>query len=200
MDVESDAMFVQGYASQPARNYVKFHPKWVRNNFLSKQEGKEVGEYRDYIIIIAPGLPNSEMDREVQEKDKQEYREEWRAYQEGREHRISGTPLELLPGMPKQRADSLKAIYIYTIEQLAELSEPGMHKVGMGAVELKNKAQAFLQKNSAEVAGLKAALAQRDETIKAQQQQLAALDERLKALEVKPARRGRPPKQPEVTQ
>ena len=41
------------------------------------------------------------------------------SYQEGREQRISGTPLELLPGLARERVDSLKAVYIHTIEQLA---------------------------------------------------------------------------------
>lgn len=198
MDVESDATFVQGYTSQPSRCRVKFFPEWKRNNFQSEKEGKEIGKYEDRIMILIPGQKDVVV-RPVQDKDKREYPQEWTDYQAGRDQRITGTPIELLPGLPKSRADLLKSLYIYSIEQLADLAEPGMLKLGMGAVELKNKAQAFLQKNSAEVNALKMELQKRDEVIAQQQAQLAAFEERLKALESTP-RRGRPPKQPAITQ
>jgi hypothetical protein len=155
MDVEQDSTALASHQAT-SRNYVKFYPKWVRNNFLSKQEGKEIGEYRDYLMVICPGQPKSEVHREVKEQDKREYAGEWNAYKAGKEQRISGTPIELLPGLDKGRADSLKTVYIYTIEQLAEASEPAMRAIGMGAMELVNRAKAYMQKNTAEVSSLKA--------------------------------------------
>jgi hypothetical protein len=155
MDVEQDSAALASHQAT-SRNYVKFYPKWVRNNFLSKQEGKEIGEYRDYLMVICPGQPKSEVHREVKEQDKREYAGEWNAYKAGKEQRISGTPIELLPGLDKGRADSLKTVYIYTIEQLAEASEPAMRAIGMGAMELVNRAKAYMQKNTAEVSALKA--------------------------------------------
>lgn len=182
MDVESDAVAVASHQSS-ARNYVKFYPKWVRSNFLSEQEGREVGAYQDFVMIICPGQPKSEVHREVQDKDRAEYRSEWEAYKAGKEQRLTGTPIELLPGMDQARADSLKAIYIHTIEQLAQASEPAKQAIGMGANELVQRAAGYLQKNSAEVANLKAENA----SLKAQ---LAALSERLSA----PRKPGRPRK------
>jgi hypothetical protein len=155
MDVQQDSAALASHQAT-SRNYVKFYPKWVRNNFLSKQEGKEIGEYRDYLMVICPGQPKSEVHREVKEQDKREYAGEWNAYKAGKEQRISGTPIELLPGLDKGRADSLKTVYIYTIEQLAEASEPAMRAIGMGAMELVNRAKAYMQKNTAEVSALKA--------------------------------------------
>lgn len=185
MDVESDSVAVSSHQAT-ARNYVKFYPKWVRNNFLSKQEGKEVGDHRDYLMIICPGQPKSEVHREVRDSDKREYRTEWEAYKEGKEQRISGTPVELLPGLDKARADSLKSIYIYTIEQLADVTESAKHAMGMGANDLVNRAKAYLSKNSAEVAQLRQELADKDKA-------LAQLSARLAALEAAP-KRGRPRK------
>lgn len=191
MDVESDAQTVASHQAA-ARNYVKFYPKWKRFNKRSEEEGKEVGEYRDYIMIVCPGQPKSEVQREVQEKDKRDYQTEWKAYKEGKEHRISGTPVDLLPGLEKSRADSLKTIYIYTIEQLADASEPAKHAIGMGANDLVNRAKGYLSKNSAEVAQLRQELAERDKA-------LAELSARLAALESAPRKPGRPRKvQPSV--
>lgn len=188
MDVESDSQAVSSHQAT-TRNYVKFYPKWKRNNFLSNKEGREVGEHRDYVMIICPGQPKSEVHREVREEDKREYRTEWEAYKAGKEQRISGTPVELLPGLDKSRADSLKAIYIYTIEQLADVSESAKHAMGMGANDLVNRAKAYLQKNSAEVVALRQELASRDQAI-------SALNARLAALEAVPEKRkpGRPRK------
>ena len=182
MDVESDSVALASHQAT-ARNYVKFYPKWVRNNFLSKQNGKEEGEYRDFVMIICPGQPKSEVHREVKDQDKREYPNEWAAYKEGKEQRLSGTPVELLPGLDKGRADSLKAIYVYTIEQLAEASEPAKRMIGMGANELVQRAQAYLQKNSAEVTALRQELTKKDQV-------LAELKARLEALEKAPIKRG----------
>ena len=186
MDVDSDASFTNQSTS---RNYVKFYPKWVRNNFKSEQEGKEVGDYRDFVLIICPGQPKSEVHREVRERDRQDYAQEWAAYKAGKEQRLSGTPVELLPGLEASRADSLKTLYIHTIEQLAELSQPAMQRVGMGAVELVQKAKAYLSKNSTEVVALKTELAKRDETIAEMQRQLAEL-----SAAIQPRKPGRPKK------
>lgn len=186
MDVESDSQTVAAHQAT-SRNYVKFYPKWKRFNKRSEEEGKEIGEYRDYVMIVCPGQPKSEVHREVQERDKRDYPNEWKSYKDGKEHRISGTPVELLPGLDKSRADSLKTIYIYTIEQLAEASEPAKHAIGMGANDLVNRAKAYLSKNSAEVSALRQELQEKDKT-------LSELSARLAALEAK-RKPGRPRKE-----
>lgn len=184
-DPDSDSAFAQAQGREP-RNYVKFYRQWVRNNFKSKEQGTEVGEHQDFIIIISPGQPKSEVRRKASDADKMSYRAEWTAYEAGKEHQVSGTPIELLPGIPSGMADALKALYIYTIEQMASLPDIALQKVGMGGNEIRQKAQAFMSKNTAEVSGLKGELQQaRDE--------LAELRERLAAIEAAP-KRGRKPK------
>jgi hypothetical protein len=92
----------------------------------------------------------------------------------------------MLPGLANGLADALKALYIYTIEQMANLPDIALQKVGMGGNELRQRAQAYIEKNSAEVTGLKSQLEQANATI-------AAMNERLAALESAP-KRGRKPK------
>ena len=158
MDIESDSSFTVN--QKEARNYVKFYRQWVRNNFKSAQEGVEVGENQDFIMIICPGQPKSEVRRKAKDSDKVEYRAEWNAYCEGKEHQVSGTPIELLPGLANGMADGLKALYIYTIEQMASLSDLSLQKVGMGGNDIRQRCQAYLSKNSTEVTALKAQLAE----------------------------------------
>lgn len=153
-DVESDSTFATGH-DKSARNYVKFYRQWIRNNFKSEQDGIEVGEHYDYIIIVCPGAPKSEVRRKASEQDKQEYRAEWNAYLQGKEHQASGTPVELLPNMPHGMSDMLKSLYIFSIEQLAALSDINLQKLGMGGNELREKAKQFLEKSTNDVAKLK---------------------------------------------
>lgn len=173
MDFDSDSAFTQ---TKEARNYAKFYQKWVRNNFKSNLEGREVGENRDYILIVSPGQTKTEIHREATDDDKKEYRSEWSAYQEGKEQRASGTPIEMLPGLPVGMADGLKAKYIHTIEQLANLSDTAKQNLGMGANDLCLKAKAYLQKNTAEVVELKQNLALKE-------MQIESLLKRVEALE-----------------
>lgn len=158
MDMDSDFTFTQN--SKEPRNYVKFYQQWVRNNFKSQQEGIEIGDNQDFVIIISPGQPKSEVRRKATDADKSQYRHEWNAYQEGKEHQVSGTPIELLPGLPHGMADALKALYIYTIEQMATLSDIALQKVGMGGEDIRRKADAYLSKNTSEVVSLKKQLAE----------------------------------------
>lgn len=158
MDMDNDSAFQVN--AKEARNYVKFYRQWVRNNFKSKAEGREIGENQDFIIIICPGQPKSEVRRKATESDKQQYYREWQAYSEGKEHQMSGTPIEMLPGLANGMADGLKALYIYTIEQMAELSDLALQKVGMGGNDIRQRCKAYLSKNSTEVAELKAQIAQ----------------------------------------
>lgn len=151
-DPDFDSSFL---TQKEGRNYVKFYRQWVRNNFKSKEEGREVGEEQDFILIICPGQPKTEVRRKANDSDKMNYATEWMAYEQGKEQRQQGTPIEFLPGLASGRADALKAIYIYTIEQMAGLSDVAIQKVGMGGIKLREQAKAYLANGSAELAETK---------------------------------------------
>lgn len=198
-DYESDSAYSVAQAmgkSEGAKNYVKFYREWVRNNFRSKQEGREVGEDRDFILIVSPGQPKTEVRREAKDADKATYAHEWEAYLAGKEHQQSGTPIELLPGLPRGMAQALKALYIYTIEQMAELPDVHLHKVGMGGGDLRRKAQEYITGGKGAIlemqTRMEAAEAQARAQIEALQAQVAELQEQL-AEATKP-KRGRKPK------
>ena len=174
-----------------AKNYVKFYRQWVKNKFKSEQEGREVGETQDFILIISPGMDKTEVRRRVNEADKMQYPQEWFAFQQGKENQVSGTPIELLPGIGEGVADMLKAIYIYTIEQLAGLGDLQLQRVGMGGNELRSKAKAYLSKSSAEVVSVK-------EQLEALKDQLKKQSEELEQLRNEKANRKKPGPKPKV--
>ena len=163
-DPESDSAF-NAVQQKEGRNYVKFYRQWVRNNFKSKEEGREVGDHQDFILIICPGQPKTEVRRKATDADKMAYSHEWTAYEQGKEHQMSGTPIEMLPGLANGMADALKALYIYTIEQMAGLPDIALQKVGMGGADIRKRAKAYIEKGTAEVMELKAQLEAANATI-----------------------------------
>lgn len=61
---------------------------------------------------------------------------------------MSGTPLEELPFLTQAKRYELKAQNIYTAETLAAIDGQPLRNLGMGARELKDQAQAYLDKAS----------------------------------------------------
>lgn len=185
LDPDNDSAFTQ--TGREPRNYVKFYRQWVRNNFKSKEQGIEVGEHQDFIMIVSPGQTKTEVRRKASDADKHQYAQEFAAYEAGKEMQMSGTPIELLPGLASGMADALKAQYIYTIEQMATVSDMAMQKIGMGAGEIRTRAKNYLAGGSAELAALKAQLADATKLIE---------EMRAKMEEPKPTNRGPKPKKP----
>jgi len=179
LDPDSDSTFTQ--SGKEPRNYVKFYRQWVRNNFKSEQQGIEVGEHQDFIMIVSPGQSKTEVRRKASDADKHLYAQEFSAYEQGKEMQMSGTPIELLPGLAAGMADALKALYIYTIEQMAGLPDLSLQKIGMGGNEIRKRAKDYLAKGSAET-----------EDLRRQVAELKADLERLREAPPKP--RGRKPK------
>lgn len=182
-NVDSDSGYQSIARGQASKNYAKFYPKSLKNNFKSEQEGKDVYETQDFVMIICPGQPKSEVHEKVKDSHKREFPEQWAAYSAGKEQRISGTPIELLPGLPEGRADLYKSFYVHSIEQLAELSDPAKQKIGMGTTEDQNRAKAFLSKNTAEVVVLRQQLAAREAEAAKQAQTIAQQAEMVQGLQ-----------------
>ena len=159
MDVENDSTFTSALnpnAGVP-KNYGRFYRKWIRNNYQSAAEGREIGEYVDYVMIVSPGQMKSEVHRKATPADKAQFREEWAAYEAGREQVSSGTPIELLPGMDASRAAPFKLHYVLTIEQLADLSDLAAQKTGSGSLEWRERAKKYLDSRGADKRALETA-------------------------------------------
>jgi len=116
----------------------------------------------------------------------------------GQAEPVEGTPLSAWAGVNKAQAEQLRLLGILSVEHAAEMNGTTMQSFGMGAVGIKQRAQAFLA--SKPQAQMVEALAQKDEQIKALTEQLAELTRTVNALAAEPEapRRGRPPKQAEA--
>lgn len=125
----------------------EFYTEAVKLEFRSKQEGRPVFEDREFVRIIVPGNRGSVVHEPVNDEHKARWPEQYKAFKEGREQPIEGTPLTewAVSDMTKARAAELAFFHIRTVEELAALADDKIQKLGMGMFELRKKAQTWLE-------------------------------------------------------
>lgn len=144
--------------------HVEFFTDSEHNPRLSAEQGKPVYEDREFIrirfvgdkqnVFVAPaddfGSARDDQGNRVRYKD--QFRKHYEVFKTSAKALEVGTPLESL-GLPISKVAELKASNVYTVEGLAGLDGTLLQKLGMGARDLKNRAEDFLNKaNNASVA------------------------------------------------
>lgn len=148
---------------------VKFFMKPVQHMAKSKEAGRPIFEDREYVSIIFPGdrtrehvAPAHEMHYVSHEKRQMTYAERfapiyqaWKS--DGMEGGV-GTPLSAATFLTPAKLEEMKSQRIHTVEQLAALPDSAIRKLGMGARELVEQAQAYIKaaQGTSEVAALQA--------------------------------------------
>jgi cell division protein FtsB len=102
----------------------------------------------------------------------QQFPEHYRAFKDGIEFHGSGTPLSEAPFLTMAKRKELEAANVFTLEALAGLDGTFLQKLGMGARELKNQAEAYLE--TAKGTAVATKLAAENEAMKAQMEALKA--------------------------
>jgi hypothetical protein len=117
----------------------------MRNPSESKKQQREV---YDDMLMIKIQVPNQTtiVPRPATEADKRRFPISWQAYETGVEPPEEGFPLEQWPEITAGEVATCKAVHVKTVEQLAELADGSMHKMGPGALNLKNRAKKFLER------------------------------------------------------
>lgn len=103
-------------------------------------------------------------------------------WQENHTVTIDGTPIETWSGLNKLEVERLKSINIHSIEALAEMTEDAMQAYGLGARGLKDRAKSYLStpRDHEKAAEMLAAMEVKS---KAQDEQLAVMQETIKNLQ-----------------
>lgn len=121
-----------------------FYTRPVQNNFKTKLEGRPIFEDKEFVKILIPGTTNESPDRPVTSNDIERWPDQYNKFKSKQEQTTEGTPLEVWPMMTQSRVAELKSLNIFSVDQLAELPEGNISKVGPDAHELKKQAKAFL--------------------------------------------------------
>ena len=175
------------------RLFVFFYDKQVKHTAKSKETGRPIFTTKTMIKKLVPADPRLVIDTYASEKHFEDFPVEYARYQQKKENRPEGTPLEAWPLLSDTQKAEFRAINLFTVEQLANLPDSASDKI-MGLVELRKKARAFVM---AQEAGEKLVLAEERE--KEQAKIIADLSARLASLETAPKRKpGRPRKEPVI--
>jgi hypothetical protein len=122
---------------------VFFHAVQVRNNFKSDAEKRPIFEERIFIKKLVPGDSTLVVDRPMREQDMEDYPIEWARYEQKKEQKVAGTPIDAWSAVSETQKAEFKALNIFTIDQFANLPDVAGDKI-MGFNDLRSKARAFI--------------------------------------------------------
>jgi hypothetical protein len=136
------------------RELVEFYEKFVPAPMNGGEHLK--GKKKTYIKIHFPGDRNTVVDRALKPEDKINYKRSWDAYMNFAEGSAAavGLPIDQWPAIDLSTARMLQSHHVYTVENLAEMSDTGLQNVGPGTRALQNEAKAFLENTTSEVKAL----------------------------------------------
>lgn len=177
----------------PSNLFVEFYDDAVEVTWKSEQEGRPVYENRTHVRIIVPGDATNVIETVATQEHFQQYPRQYERYKQGAARVQEGTPLEMWPPINKAQVKEARYFEVHTVEQLAQISDSSMMRMGMGWRDLRAKAQAYLNaaKDGAIVAQQAAENKRLSDEIEALKAQIAALGA---PVEEAP-RRGRPRKE-----
>lgn len=176
--------------NSPANLFVEFYEDALEIPFKSEQEGRPVYEQRVYVRIMVPGDATSIIETPAKEQHKQEYRRQYERFEKGMKDVVDGTPLNMWPVVNKSQVKECEFFEIRSVEQLAELSDSTCKRMGMGYMELRSKAKAWIL--SAKDSALVTRQAAENDRL---QGEIEALKEQIAQLAA--PKRGRPAKETE---
>jgi len=176
--------------------HVRYDTKPVEDVPRTKADGVMRFKDQDYAVETMPGAKATNIfkienffERKAEELKSGRILPEWlthwqstyELYKKGQEIPLDGTPIRGWKLITGAQQEELIRLNIMTVEALAHLTDEGMRNVGMGALTLKRKAQAWIAQNESHEAGaIKLNTLQREnDTLK---ETVAAMEEKLEAL------------------
>lgn len=144
------------------------------------------GKYEnvEFMKILTPGDNKATPEHKVTDALRQKYAWHYDRWRRGLEVSRDGVPLEMFPTLTPAQVMSLKALNIFTVEDLAAVSDANLHRIPMGITLRQNAATWLKSKQETDVierqgAALKAA----QDGQRMLEQQIRELSERLSAAE-----------------
>ncbi|MAS09920.1 hypothetical protein [Salinisphaera sp.] len=155
----------------------QFYMRAVEAKAQSRIEGRPIYVDKPYVKILIPGQKNSVPDRPVRPDDKHRWPQQWSRFEQSREQ-VQGTPIEEWPYLGQARVAELRALNIRTVEQIAELPDGSVTKLGPDGRDLVERAKNHLQGDDETIKALRSEL----EQLESEHEQLKRDHESLKAL------------------
>jgi len=128
MSINLDEYYRRGSAKQYHGANVCFKQLDVPNETKSEQAGRRVYEKKVFCVVTFPGKPAEYV--EANDRHKQEYAEQWAAFEKNQEPPLDGLPLEQWPPMDRDTVEQFRAHGFKTVENLAECTDEVKRKIG----------------------------------------------------------------------
>ena len=139
--------------------YVRFEALAVEDKPASLKAGHYIAKDVEYALITPPYSKDIFKIKVQQWKDNMRqdvangrlpeqwmdmYLNAYKKWKEGQDVPLNGTPIKGWGVISPAQQETLIRMSILTVEDLAAANEEGMRRIGMGALELKNKAKGWL--------------------------------------------------------
>lgn len=172
-------------ASNTRHLNIEFKAVAVENKAKSLKEGRPIYDQQERVYIqfvgdkkrelVAPAHEQCVKDPATQQwvTYAQLFHRHYEAFQSGQALIGEGTPVEDLPFLDAAKRAELKALNIHTAEALATLEGSQLTRLGMFGRELKNKAQAYIER--AKDSAVETRLAAENAQLKARLEALEAM-------------------------
>ena len=122
-----------------------FYVDKQHNPAKSREAGRPIYDNIVFVRIGNPGERLNVVIRPATQGDMQRFALQWAQFQQKREQRPEGTPLNCLFPENPALIGNFEGASVYTVEQLAGLSGNAIESIGMGAQGYVNQAQQYLQ-------------------------------------------------------
>lgn len=176
--------------------YIRFERRAIEDRTRSLAEGSYATKDVDFVIITPAGSRDEverivddwlpQVDRQVRDgrlnpEWAKAYKGAYAAWKDGQEIPLNGTPIKGWGLLSPSQQENCIRCNVKTVEDLAQLNEEGQRRVGMGALDLKNKAAAWIKAHkaagplAAENAALKARVTSTEAQIAKMQETIEAL-------------------------
>lgn len=139
---------------------VRFERRGVEDRNASIEHGRYVERDVDVALVTPPGsrdvmvhavedwlknLQRNVVEMRMPQGWLDRYREQYEHWRKGEELPLNGTPIKGWGVISPAQAKNLISLNILTVEDLAQLNDEGIRRIGMGGVDLKHKANAWLR-------------------------------------------------------
>lgn len=156
-------------------SYVKFERRGIEDREQSLLQGRYMEKSIDFAVITPIGskdriprevkswfvaLEQQAREERIPEEWVRQYKQAYESWKKGEEIPPNGAPIKGWAVLsPAQQANVISA-NVLTVEDLAQINDEGMKRIGMGALELRDKAIAWLRsaKDSGQATQANAAL------------------------------------------
>lgn len=139
--------------------YVRFERRPVEDKEASLREGRYVAKDVDFALVTPPyskdcveqkvtrwleDLERGVRDGRIPKQWADLWKEGYHKWQNGQEMPLHGTPILGWGVVSPAQQKMLIAVNCMTVEDLAQVNDEGMKRIGMGALDLRNKAKNWL--------------------------------------------------------